>query len=60
MRVRQQLQHTLITDIVVDIDGAVRDVVLTIHWKGRRKNWFDGQVDLDPARLQAPTRSSST
>lgn len=34
MRVRQQLLRTLIADIVVDVDDAVRDVVLTIHWKG--------------------------
>jgi hypothetical protein len=30
MRVRQQLLRTLIADIVVDVDDAVRDVVLTI------------------------------
>ena len=34
MRARQQLLRTLIADIVVDVDEAVRDVVLTIHWKG--------------------------
>ncbi len=34
MRVRQQLLRTLIADIVVDVDDEVRDVVLTIHWKG--------------------------
>jgi excisionase family DNA binding protein len=34
MRARQQLLRTLITDIVVDIDDDVRDVVLTIHWRG--------------------------
>ncbi|WP_320204054.1 recombinase family protein [Agrobacterium rosae] len=34
MRVRQQLLRTLIADIVVDVDDKVRDVVLTIHWKG--------------------------
>lgn len=34
MRVRQQLLRTLIADIVVDVDDALRDVVLTIHWKG--------------------------
>ncbi|WP_442219619.1 recombinase family protein [Rhizobium sp. 2YAF20] len=34
MRARQQLLRTLITDIIVDVDDAVRDVVLTIHWKG--------------------------
>lgn len=34
MRARQQLLRTLVADIVVDVDDAVRDVVLTIHWKG--------------------------
>ncbi|WP_313904299.1 recombinase family protein [Rhizobium leguminosarum] len=34
MRARQQLLRTLIADIVVDVDDAVREVVLTIHWKG--------------------------
>jgi excisionase family DNA binding protein len=34
MRARQQLLRTLIADIIVDVDDAVRDVVLTIHWKG--------------------------
>ncbi len=34
MRARQQLLRTLIADIVVDVDDAVRDVVLAIHWKG--------------------------
>jgi excisionase family DNA binding protein len=34
MRTRQQLLRTLITDIIVDVDDDVRDVVLTIHWKG--------------------------
>ncbi len=34
MRVRQQLLRTLIADIVVDVEDEVRDVVLTIHWKG--------------------------
>lgn len=34
MRARQQLLRTLIADIVVDVDDAVRDVVLTIHWRG--------------------------
>ena len=33
-RARQQLLRTLIADIVVDVDDAVREVVLTIHWKG--------------------------
>jgi excisionase family DNA binding protein len=36
MRARQQLLRTLIADIIVDVDDAVRDVVLTIHWRGGR------------------------
>ncbi|WP_027038781.1 recombinase family protein [Mesorhizobium ciceri] len=34
MRARQQLLRTLIADIIVDVDNAVRDVVLMIHWRG--------------------------
>lgn len=34
MRARQQLLRTLIAGIVVDVDDAVREVVLTIHWRG--------------------------
>ncbi|MQW87603.1 recombinase family protein, partial [Sinorhizobium saheli] len=34
MRARQQLLRTLIADIIVDVDDAIRDVVLTIHWRG--------------------------
>jgi excisionase family DNA binding protein len=34
MRARQQLLRTLIADIIVDVDDQVRDVVLTIHWRG--------------------------
>ena len=34
MRGRQQLLRTLITDIIVDVDDGMRDVVLTIHWRG--------------------------
>lgn len=34
MRARQQLLRTLIADIIVDVDDSVRDVVLTIHWRG--------------------------
>ena len=34
MRTRQQLLRALITDIVVDVDEANREVVLTIHWRG--------------------------
>jgi excisionase family DNA binding protein len=36
MRARQQLLRTLIADIIVDVDDEVRDVVLTIHWRGGR------------------------
>jgi len=34
MRARQQLLRTLIADIIVDVDDVVRDIVLTIHWRG--------------------------
>lgn len=34
MRARQQLLWALIADIIVDVDGESRDVVLTIHWRG--------------------------
>ncbi len=34
MRARQQLLRTLIADVIVDVDDTVRDVVLTIHWRG--------------------------
>lgn len=34
MRARQQLLRALIADIIVDVDDTVRDVVLTIHWRG--------------------------
>ena len=34
MRARQQLLRTLIADIIVDVDDAAREVVLTIHWQG--------------------------
>ena len=34
MRARQQLLRTLITDIIVDVDDDVREVMLTIHWRG--------------------------
>jgi excisionase family DNA binding protein len=34
MRARQQLLRTLIADIIVDVDDTLRDVVLTIHWRG--------------------------
>lgn len=34
MRARQQMLRTLIADIIVDVEDAMRDVVLTIHWRG--------------------------
>lgn len=34
MRTRQQLLRTLVNDIIVDVDVAAREIVLTIHWKG--------------------------
>lgn len=34
MRARQQLVRALITDIIVDVDEATREVMLTIHWQG--------------------------
>ncbi|CAN5191010.1 recombinase family protein [soil metagenome] len=34
MRARQQLLRTLVKDIVVNVDDATREVVLTIHWRG--------------------------
>jgi hypothetical protein len=36
MRARQQLLRALIADIIVDVDDEVRNVVLTIHWRGGR------------------------
>lgn len=36
MRARQQLLRSLINDIVADVDEAVREVVLVIHWRGGR------------------------
>lgn len=36
MRARQHLLRTPIADIVVDVEDAVREVVLTIHWRGGR------------------------
>jgi hypothetical protein len=36
MRTRQQLVRALVNDIIVDIDAANREIVLTIHWKGGR------------------------
>jgi DNA invertase Pin-like site-specific DNA recombinase len=34
MRARQQLLRALIVDIIADVDEAVREVFLTIHWRG--------------------------
>jgi DNA invertase Pin-like site-specific DNA recombinase len=34
MRTRQQLLHTLIQEIIVDLDEKAREIVLTIHWRG--------------------------
>ena len=36
MRARQQMLRALVADIMVDVDESVRDVVLTIHWRGGR------------------------
>ena len=34
MRARQRLLRALVADIIADVDDAVREVVLTIHWRG--------------------------
>jgi excisionase family DNA binding protein len=34
MRARQQLLRALVTDIIAEVDDAVGEVVLTIHWRG--------------------------
>ena len=34
MRARQRLLRALVADIIADVDEAVREVVLTIHWRG--------------------------
>ena len=34
MRSRQQLLRALVVDIIADVDEAVRDVILTNHWRG--------------------------
>ncbi len=34
MRARQQFLRALVVDVIADIDEAVREVVLTIHWRG--------------------------
>ncbi len=33
MRTRQRLLRALVTDIIADVDEAVREVVPTIHWR---------------------------
>jgi hypothetical protein len=34
MRTKQRLVRTLIEEIVVDVDDAMREVVLIVHWRG--------------------------
>jgi len=34
MRTKQRLLRTLIEEVVVDVDEAANDVILTVHWKG--------------------------
>jgi len=34
MRTKQRLVRTLIEEIVADVDDTLREVILTIHWKG--------------------------
>jgi excisionase family DNA binding protein len=34
MRARQQLLRALVADIIVDVDEAAREIILTIHWRG--------------------------
>ena len=34
MRTRQQLLHTLVQEIIADLDEKSREIVLTIHWRG--------------------------
>ncbi|SPJ16830.1 hypothetical protein SBBP2_2180009 [Burkholderiales bacterium] len=31
---RQQLLRALVADIIVDVDEAAREIILTIHWRG--------------------------
>ena len=49
MRARQQMLRALVADIAVDVDGAVREVVLTIHWRGGRHSEL---------RVTSPARAS--
>src|SRR6266851_576102 len=34
MRARQRLLRALVVDITADVDDAMREVILTIHWRG--------------------------
>jgi excisionase family DNA binding protein len=34
MRTKQQLLRALVVDITADVDDTVREVILTIHWRG--------------------------
>lgn len=34
MRARQQLLHTLVQEIIADVDEQTHEIVLTIHWRG--------------------------
>ena len=34
MRTKQRLLRTMIEEVIVDIDEATNDVILTVHWKG--------------------------
>ena len=34
MRARQQLLRALVADIIADVDEPLREVILTIHWRG--------------------------
>lgn len=34
MRKRPQLLHTLVQEIIADLDEKTREIVLTIHWRG--------------------------
>ena len=57
MRARQQLLRALITDIIADVDEAVREVILTIHWRAASiRNC--GCVDQRPGNMAAvrPTK----
>ncbi len=34
MRTRQQLLHTVVQEIIADVDEETHEIVLTIHWRG--------------------------